>query len=255
MKNPSLELLNQKVLNLIEKYQNIKFNSLVIKSPYFINVAEQEYKKAMEVAGIDKDLIRKTIQIVKCGKTFLGSYGGKGSPEEIESDLKRLSKSFPKIGINQKKINVESIRQIMKEMHIGIDCSGFVYNVLKYAFEKTPLGKSFKLLNWTDPKMMVASRAGVSIFNSQNLIDIDKKKIKPLDLFILSTNSHIGIVVKKPRGLFLAESTLSCNGIILNKIIAKNGLLTVAGRPGWSIKKNQKTVIIKRFPELNNKNV
>jgi hypothetical protein len=63
---------------------------------------------------------------------------GKGSPQEIISEVEKLIKRTPG---PLKKMSVEEIRDFMKKKRIGIDCSGFVTRVLDYWCQEELQGK------------------------------------------------------------------------------------------------------------------
>lgn len=54
-----LEKVNSIALDITKKYQNIKYGEISVSVPYFINTAEQEYKKAMHTAGVEEELLEK----------------------------------------------------------------------------------------------------------------------------------------------------------------------------------------------------
>jgi hypothetical protein len=60
-----------------------------------------------------------------------GPYGGKGSPAQIrKATLERAKKS----SLNLKKLSSSQIRRFMRQKKIGLDCSGFAFQILDFLF-------------------------------------------------------------------------------------------------------------------------
>jgi hypothetical protein len=93
--------LNQKIKNIILEYENIKVDGKSVVCPYYINT--------------------------KIVKGELGVLAGKGLPKEIIHEVKVWAKVK---GFDIEKASDVDIREFMIQQKIGIDCSGFVVNVL-----------------------------------------------------------------------------------------------------------------------------
>lgn len=214
--------LNEKGFKVVKSYQNISIGSKYVSTPYFINTVEGEYSKAMRKAGVRDDLILKTMNIIKSGNTLIGKYRGKGSPQEIEEDLQRLSIHLRTKNFDLEKQPIFVIREFMKTFHIGIDCSGFVYNLLLLIdpglFEKLKGNLDWPKFEWDKGVVQSASRAGTKVFNSDRLITVDAvTEIQPLDLVIWKDNSHMGILLEVKGDMCLAHSSPDEDGVALRK--------------------------------------
>ena len=210
---------NNKALQVIAAYQNIKIDGVAIKAPYYINRIEPIYRETMHRAGVNNRLIDKTIEIIRSGKTPIGRIGGKELPEEITQSVQRLSTYLLELGVVLSECNPHIICEYMKMFHIGVDCSGFVYNVLAGALDRIAFTNLMDNLAWTDNKRRDAARASVAVFNSPKLQTItDMTQLQPLDLCINSNNSHIGIFIRMDQFIYLAESSFTDGGIITRKI-------------------------------------
>jgi hypothetical protein len=123
---------------------------------------------------------------------------GKGTPEEIEMEVKIWAQLK---GIDLDKADAETIREFMRVRRIGIDCSGFVYHVFaswlqatlnesllkQIKFPYKSLFGSLKL--WLRP----AENIGADILTSElNAFKIELKDIRPGDL-IRSKSVHQGV--------------------------------------------------------------
>jgi len=65
----------------------------------------------------------------KDGKRIQGPLGGKGTPAEIKKAILSKAKEN-KVDLTQ--LSSEQIRSFMKQKKIGLDCSGFAFQVLNY---------------------------------------------------------------------------------------------------------------------------
>lgn len=238
-----MDKVNQLILELCNKYQKISCGKITVPVPYFINYAEQAYKTALGEAGCDVDIIKKTLEIIRLGKTPLGSTGGKGSPEELETDLDRLLEYLNKQGYYPKK--PVHIITWMSTMHIGLDCSGFAYNVLEFIGKE--LGKDLiSKLAWKDPNDRKRSHAGVSVFDSPNFREIKNySDLRPLDLLIPKDHLHIGVVVQHEDSLAIVECSMGKNGISFSKIDNDSGL-KIKESDYWTGLIDKNELIVKR---------
>ena len=236
---------NSTLLKLTDRYQHISFGAVTLPVPYFINTAEQVYKQAMAEAGIEKDLITKTMQLIKEGKTSLGSVGGKGTPEQITEDLKRLMVDLAEQGYNPK--DSETIRKWMVEMHIGLDCSGYIYNIVS-EIEKEQNVEILKHLAWASPESMKPSHAGAFIFDSEKLKEITNyTDLMPLDILVRKDYTHVGILVEIDRALYLADCSMGRNGITFNKTLLTDKELVIDGYDSWTNHLRDREVVIRRL--------
>lgn len=239
------EQLNELLIKVADKYQNIKYKDINVPVPYFINTAEQVYKQAMRDVGIEDETIKKIVQSVKDRKTPLGSGGGKGSPEEITQSLERLMNHLSKEGYHpQKPVHV---RKWMVEMHIGLDCSGYIYNILD-SIEKNKGIEILRHLAWTNPETMKPSHAGTYIFDSENLDEISSYgDLKPLDLFIRKDHIHVGILAVYKGHLCLTDCSMENNGISFSKVGLEGNLLIIEHNESWNKMLKKDEVIIRRI--------
>ncbi|MBD3362538.1 hypothetical protein GF362_02360 [Candidatus Dojkabacteria bacterium] len=103
----------------IDKYFNLQIGSKSVVCPYYINP-----------------------------KVMVGNLrvmAGKGSPREIEHETKVWAKVK---GFDLKKATSKEIRKFMIETHIGIDCSGFISQVLSLYLKENNLPPLIKLLKF-----------------------------------------------------------------------------------------------------------
>lgn len=235
---------NKLAFILTNKYRNIRYKNLNLPVPYFINTAEQEYKKAMLSSGIKQNHIRKVMELIKNGQTALGSTGGKGSPEEIEKDLDRLMSKLEKMGFRPK--TKRYIRRWMKEMHIGLDCSGYVYNILKN-IEETLKIDILNTLAWEDQNTKEPSHAGAFIFDSDNLETITDKNFKPLDILVFKNHRHVGILLETSGKLYLADCSMGRDGISLYDFNISEGEISIKNSSAWNREFSNGNVISKRL--------
>lgn len=239
------ERANQTLLRVASKYQHITFQDIVVPVPYFINTAEQIYKQAMREAGIQDEYISKVIQLIKEGKTPLGSGGGKGSPEDITQDLGRLITYLQGQGYNPKK--PVYVRRWMTEMHVGLDCSGYVYNILE-SIEKDQSLEILKNMAWANKEERKRSHAGAFIYDSDSLEKVNNySSLKPLDIIVTKNHIHVGILAENEGTLSLTDCSVGNNGITFNKVLQQGKMIRIDGSEYWTALFASNDLIIRRL--------
>ncbi len=237
---------NQILLTTAYQYQHLTYGDLVIPVPYFINTAEQIYKQTMKEIGIEAETINKVIKHIKEGKTPLGSTGGKGSPEELTADLARLMVYLGDIGYHP--TSKVHLRSWMTEMHIGMDCAGYIYQILLAVEQELGMPILDKLA-WRDKENMKPSHAGAFIFDSKDLENIrDFRQLKPLDILVFSDHTHVGMVCNYKHRLALTDCSMGKNGIAFFQLDWVNGELIAKNSDSWTTVLRDKKVVAERLP-------
>jgi hypothetical protein len=93
--------LTQKAADVLDRYLHLKFGSAVCNVPYFNN----------------KTMHNHTVRVEK----------GKGSPDEIVDELRSISL---KSHIEADLLADQSLKKLLVDHNVGIDCSGFAYHLL-----------------------------------------------------------------------------------------------------------------------------
>jgi len=150
------------------------------------------------------------------------NYGGKGTPAEIRQTLIRVAKQS-KFSLDTS--SADQIRDFMVKHGIGVDCSGFVYNVLdEYLRASGQPGLAGRIRRFPGLKGRADSllfrsravrRASASTLTSDlNTTHIEKAaEIKPGDMLRLThaswAGNHIAIVVEvTPKLITYAHSSV-----------------------------------------------
>jgi len=133
---------------------------------------------------------------------------GKGSPEEIVEEAKIISTQyrkdvFDKNGVFNAHVEhpaeheqAECIRQFLVDNNLGVDCSGFVTNVLQkhfYEIKKIDFTKKLfitpkkNFLRWLISRLRPVEQISVNVYaNDKNTVVVnDLQMIQPADLIIL----------------------------------------------------------------------
>lgn len=226
MKN--LETLNEQVLKRIKDYQILKISSKIINTPYYINNIEKHIKYLMREAEIPEEKIEKVHQSYKNREIPFGWYRGKGTPGQIADATIQILEN---VGLSLRGATKEGISEFMKLYGLGIDCSGFVYNVLSYAFEKVDkLEKFNESLEWASKEQEKHNvfYAGAFVFAGKASRKISLNKLQPLDLLSIrnkENHSHIGMLVNQSGKLKLTQSSISTipTGVTVTKFSIKDG--------------------------------
>ncbi len=176
---------------------------------YILNNKKDLRKKSKVTSGNIKKL---PVEVINTYKRFLNTpyyinkhsaklkkpvYVGKGSPEEIDKLVYRLS--------GNKKLSGKERFDILKKNNIGIDCSGFITYILDSRAEK-----KFNLHIWTiikkrsiNPMRMLAYKIkpttskmnAYTLTNNINTIKIAAvKDVQPGDLIKINGGRHIAII-------------------------------------------------------------
>ena len=208
-------------------YSELTIYSQKVSTPYFINNIERYFYGGMRKVGISEKKIAQFHKLYKNSKILFAWYRGKGTPEEIILATKTISN---KVGLPLNHASKEVIREFMQLYGIGVDCSGFVYEVLRLSFNKVGEEKKFtESLNWKNGKIG-ASRAGVFVFSGRASIKVEPKNIQPLDLILEKDGSgkydHMAIILRENSKLIIAQSSIGKSpfGINISRFSIKKGL-------------------------------
>ncbi len=195
--------LNRHALDQVAKYQNLELFGTKVSTPYYTNNIEPLFLKLMRELQIEEKLVEIVHQKYKQRQIPFGWYRGKGTPEQISQatiELAALLDFKPRTAIAKK------TQGFMYLYGIGVDCSGFVYNVLKYAF--TQVGKNIDEVSfWKDPKKTGADKAGTEYFFN-NSSKLDTQLARPLDILLDKKLSHVKLLLNINGTLHMVESTL-----------------------------------------------
>jgi hypothetical protein len=225
-------MILEHVLKRITDYQNLKIYGKSVITPYYINNFESNLKTLLRGAGVAEGKIVEIITLYKEQAIPYGWYRGKGTPEELESAAVKVAE---RADLELDNSTALAAAEFMKLFGLGVDCSGFVFNVLSYAFEKEGLLETFlSQLAWEDPEKRGAHRAGVFVFGSNKLSTVKPPEIRPLDMLILKVEGdykHMALVYKDSGKLKTAESTINSvpTGIHISEISFENGLPIFTG--------------------------
>lgn len=194
----SIEKLNKHAVKYVNKYQNLKFGTKKVNTPYFKNI-------------FSKKVPTKVSLIINSKTIGYGVGKGKLKPQEI---VKLTYKAAKTDKMYIKKSSELKIQNLMKLFGLGVDCSGYLFNILKYSIEKT--GKYNKFLRNSRFKI------GVKEFD---MLSEKVETPQPLDILISSDKSHIKLLIFKNNELFETESSLSLGEVSVQKYIPQNDFI------------------------------
>lgn len=208
----TLELLNDYAVEEVERYLNLNILGHIIPTPYYVNYTDAYWRKALRRSGATKELIEQALTQFRERTFNYGWLGGKGTPGEIEvATEKILLQTFPDPDIKFK--SKKGILNFMKVRGIGVDCSGFTYNTLRYAFDRCGKISDFNVsLNWRTKYGGKASRAASYVFDGNASSKIICKNARPLDIVAIREKeilSHTGVLIEKDGDLMFAQSAFT----------------------------------------------
>ncbi len=230
--------LNKYCLKRVRDYQKLDIYGREVITPYYINIIERHFVLLMRGAKIKRETIEKVRSLYKKRKIPYGWYRGKGTPEEISKATVNISES---VGLSLKDSNPEVIQEFMKLYGLGIDCSGFVYNVLEYSLIKAGDSRLLvNILDWTDSITKDVFNAGSRVFAGKASIIINLKDIIPLDLILIRSQKtnryvHVALILnnEETNQLIVSQSTLTNypTGVKTNHLKIENNLPLFGYKP------------------------
>lgn len=188
----------------IGEYLLLKLGNVELAVPYFSNDVGRYFGKMMREVQVPQDLIKKVFDKYNRNEIPFGWWRGKGTPDQIQNAAEELAKLHE---IELQTFTTEGMREFMKMVGMGVDCSGFVYNVLSNV-----LGEDYLIqtLDWEGEEKNIF-KAGAFTFGGRASEIIELDKLGPLDLILIKkrdlvTYSHVALVLEKD-GWWVAQST------------------------------------------------
>lgn len=219
----------------IDRYLNLNILDKKVRCPYYINYVEAEFLALMVASGIEEEKVREVHKRYKGNEANYGWYRGKGTPEELENASLEIAK---RRGFNLSSPTPEGIRELMRILGLGIDCSGYIYNVFLLSFRSLGLEDEFiQSLAWVEEGRYGASRASVGVFSgdASTLVE-DLDSLEDLDLVLLKDREgeylHIAMILKEKDGLKITQAQFSTNP----SGVATHGMDVVNGVPSFGFK-------------------
>ncbi len=172
--------LPQQAQDVIHQYAAIAAGAHAIACPYFIN---KRRKRKMQVPALV----------------------GKGSPREIEEEIRILAKRRRR---DLSSMSAEEVKRFVREEGIGIDCSGFAAHVLR-AYVREEKGKDFfrelffpakGIRSWIARRISPVRHISTAVISHpKNSAPVPLRQIAPGDLIFTKGGSHVLVVSEVER--------------------------------------------------------
>ena len=192
--------LTQPALKMIEQYLHFTIGSTSCSVPYFNN------KTTKARAG-------------------LRAYSGKGSPSDIFEEVQTL---MIKSHVAIDSLTSESLKKVLTDQNLGIDCSGFVYYILNAEFaelKKSTLNKHISFVNRQGffgkirAKLRPVENCDVStLAHDTNSSLISTKDILPGDIITLINQKETSNTDRTERNHILVIHQVEYNDFIPTKL-------------------------------------
>lgn len=250
--------LNEYALRRVDDYFKLQIGNIVLSTPYFTNNAEREFITVLQNTGVNQEVILQVKKNLKERNSGFGIGRGKGTPEEIVDAVYKMSE---KTGIKVQNASEFALRNYMNVWGIGIDCSGFMYEVYRYAFSQFGQESEFiNSLSWAECNKIGANYSGSFVFDEGASIEIKPDSLQPLDFIALynkdGKNAHVAFIVRTDQGLMVAQSTpvFENSGVNIHKLSILNGKpefdFKVTIGTDWEKLYNQGRLIFRRLKIL-----
>lgn len=234
----NLQKLNQDTLFLINRYLNLNIAGQKVVAPYFINNVGLYFGKLMREAGVSEEQVMKVNSLWKEKAIPYGWYRGKATPEQLEESAILV---LEQVGFSLNQATSQGTAELMKLFGIGIDCSGFVYNSLAYAFEKQgQLAEFNNSLAWAETTEQRVSRAGAFVFAGKASIPVEPSNLQPLDLVLIGSEGdykHIALIVEEQGKLKIAQSAIGVfpAGVTVTELVINNNSPIFSYKPNLGV--------------------
>lgn len=205
--NLDLALANDLAWQRVREYQTLPIGGANVLCPYAINFFSPNIKSLMQQAGIEEEKIGKALELYKQRQIGYGWYRGKGTPEQICSAAEELATMH---GYNIARSTPEGIAEFMKLFGLGVDCSGFVFNVLDFVYSRFISEGFVSVLNWESEGKTGVNYAGATFF-ARRSERVEPSEVQPLDMVLYHDGgnySHIGLILRNEQGLCVAQSNI-----------------------------------------------
>lgn len=180
--------LPERERRIIDKYFHIRFGSFELPCPYFINKRNKRLLSPVEA--------------------------GKGAPEEIEAELLKWLGKFSK-----PPTSAEEALNMVRLLGIGVDCSGFVVNVLDLGGRVKYPDFISRLRAALRPRSNISADLLTGPFNSRA---VEISEVRPGDL-IKPYSSHVMLVEGVEGGrISYVHSSLRTGGVERGEIQITN---------------------------------
>ncbi len=210
----NIKSLNKECVKMANRYAKLNIHNKKIPTPYYINSIQGHFSEIFNMVGIPSEKIIEIWRIYKSNKFPYGRYRGKGTPEEIEDAVIKVSTA---VGLPLDNSSIEVILNFMKLYGLGVDCSGYVYNLLSSAFKKIE-GSDQQLkasLNWMAKSKRDVWNAGAFAFAGKASVLVTPERLQPLDLILLKDKDqkyvHVALVIKHNGKLLITQSQICMN--------------------------------------------
>ena len=202
-------VLNALICREVERYQAIRVRSAEFAAPYFTNELWLTLFGLLRRYGADPAVIEHLKQYSKGKRSIYGAGRGKSTPEEIGRVCQFL---LTRLHIDERRADAAFLLDLLKFHGVGVDCSGFVFNVLIGAYSEIGMRRQFlESLDWGDASPS-RYHASCRIFAGRASELVERVDIQPLDVILIRGSRgyvHIALIVEQSGLLKVAQSSLT----------------------------------------------
>ncbi len=218
----NVEELNLRAWMLVERYMKLSLGSHEVVAPYFTNDVGRMFGRLMNIAGLTEDEKMRIIGPYKENKMQYGHFQGKATPEQLEKSFGEIAKAED---VDMGSFTAAGAREYMILKGLGVDCSGFAYNIYSQLLGADKL-KS--ILDWRHAYEPYFAKAYTFAGKASVLVGVDD--LRPLDMLLfrkadMSDYFHIALLLKDAGGWKVVQSTSAVTpmGVNISQLEMVNG--------------------------------
>lgn len=157
------KLISQQALDIISQYKNFQIGNAVCSVPYFNNKTTKQ-------------------------RAALGVFIGKGSPKDIYDEVRGL---LIKEKIAETSLTSETLKRLLVDKNLGIDCSGFISHVFDISSKKVHFPFAKGILGKLKAKVRPIENTDVAtLADNSNSKVISLKETEPGDIITMLNNDE-----------------------------------------------------------------
>jgi hypothetical protein len=222
----------------VNRYLKLEVGGKKITAPYYTNYVATKTRKSLLEYGLTESQSRDYFKIYNSNSDLYGLYRGKGTPEQLVMGINRIAEDKK---VDLEKASGKGILMMMYDFGLGVDCSGFVFNVLFSVVGQ----RLVEGLDWGQDSRHDVNRAGAFTFAGKASEVVDVNDVGGGDVIVLRNGAdvtHVALIVESEDKLYVAQSTSTLwpMGVHVNEFFVAGGGIKFDFKPDWGVSWEEK---------------